>query len=718
MLDHDLVLKSDELYLVGNISTDGSRERATGLFVRDTRHLSRFFVTLNGTRPERLQVRLDDATRATVISANPLMRLESGVILPPQKVLIEQRVSLSDVFSVQFTLRNFGCETIELALGMAIAADFRDLFDIRGYPRVQRGSWNPPELGSEHVTLSYQGLDGLRAETMVGFGRPGIFRTTHVDLPHGDNSVFRLPGIHAEAMVTGLTDPPEVHAAFPLRLEPGESWELTATVRPRPADGIAVVETPRASSAGTIRTGDALVDRVLDRCLRDLDALQTSFPHGRVPAAGIPWFVAPFGRDSVISGLQTLHLAPERAMATLRVLAALQGVSLDPAREEEPGKILHEMRYGEMARTGEIPHTPYYGSVDATPLFVWLCAETVIWTADRGLYAELLPHIERALDWVEQYGDLDGDGLIEYRSDHYGTGRITNQVWKDSHDSLNHADGSPVIGPIAAVEVQGYLYAALDRMAAVFAMFGDPERASAMGARASALREQIERQFWLPEVRFYAQALDGTKRPVRALTSNPGHLLLAGVPSGERAGAIASRFAEPRFDSGWGIRTLASDAVTYNPMSYHNGSVWPHDNSLIAAGLYKYGQIELGGRVARALLEAAAVDPIKRLPELFCGFQRGVADDEGPVPYPVSCSPQAWAAGALPFLVRAMLGLDVEPRSGELIVRPRLPDWLSRVTIDPLTVRGVSGRLTVERDGGGYRIDAEGIPLAAAAAVR
>jgi glycogen debranching enzyme len=435
--------------------------------------------------------------------------------------------------------------------------------------------------------------------------------------------------------------------------------------------------------------------------------LQTSFPHGRLTAAGIPWFVAPFGRDSLIAGLQTLHIAPGYATDTLRTLAALQGDTTDAFREEEPGKILHEMRYGEMARLGEIPHTPYFGSVDATPLFVMLFAETVRWTADEAFYRELLPNVQRALEWIERCGDRDGDGLVEYTTLTADAAHIAHQGWKDSHDSLHDIAGRPCSGTIALVEVQGYVHAAYRWLSELAELYGDASWAADLRARSERIRCLVEEQFWLPDAGYYAQALDEEKDAVAAISSNSGHLLYCGLPSVERGRAVAARLRQADLDSGWGVRTLAAGMAAYNPMSYHNGSVWPHDNSLIAAGLARYGEVGGLERIASALFSAAERLPDRRLPELYCGFPR----DEhaaAPVPYPVSCSPQAWAAGAAPLLVRAMLGLEVDVKRAVLRVAPALPAWLGHVRIEGLEALGSRFDLTVERDGAGYRVTSDG----------
>lgn len=713
MLDHNLVLKSDELYLVGNIATDGSRERATGLYTRDTRHLSRFLVRLNDARPETLMVRAEDASHATVVSSNPLVKLDTGEMLLPQKILFEQRVSLSDTFTVDFAIQNFAHVPVSLNFSIELGADFRDLFDIRGYPRASRGKWGRPRVGDCSVILSYRGLDGEIAETEIRFDKEPQISLMKVDI-ESEEPVPRLPSLASLVWEPPLLDQPEALATFPIALAGGERWTMRVDVAPRPAGGAPLSNRNSADRQRPciVTTDNDDLNRVLWQSLADLDELRTTFPHGTLPAAGIPWFVAPFGRDSLITGLQTYHLVPEGAVGTLRVLAALQGEKVDPEREEEPGKILHEMRYGEMARLKEIPHTPYFGTVDATPLFVWLFAETVMWTGDKALYDELKPNARRALEWIEQYGDLDGDCFVEYRSDINGTGRISNQVWKDSFDSLNHPDGGYAPGPIAAVEVQGYVYAAYARLAEAAASFGDTEWSEELHGSAERMRQKVEDAFWLPDEGFYAQALDGRKRPVAALSSNPGHLLMAGLPSPERAATLIARMSQPDIDSGWGIRTLWTGAPTFNPMSYHNGSVWPHDNSLIAAGTYAYRDAFAGNRVFSALLDAALTDDQLRLPELFCGFPRDGVADHAPVQYPVSCIPQAWAAGSIPLLIRAALGLAVDPVTRTLKVEPNFPEWLSVVEISDLAVLGRVGSLNIRRVGDGYTIEGRDLPLA------
>jgi glycogen debranching enzyme len=713
VLDYNLVLKSDELYLVGDISTDGSGERATGLYLRDTRHLSRFRVRLNDTPPDRLSSHIHNAANATVIATNALIELADGSLLRPHQVVLEHRVALDDGLHLTLDLQNFSQRPLALSLRLELAADFRDLFDIRGIPRDRRGTLLEPRFEEGSVILGYRGLDGRVVETVIAFDRPAAIRVLRVAPDQPDEVATLLPGFDAIEFEPAPAGLPGVVATFAVSIEQNEHWELRTVVTPRPVGpGIhaspPVVLGEIAGERATIATDNPFFNLVLERCDLDLTALMTSFPQGPLPAAGIPWFVAPFGRDSLIVGLQTCHLSPLRAAATLRVLAALQGKAIDESRGEEPGKILHEVRYGEMARCQEIPHTPYYGTVDATPLFVWLFAETVAWTADDELFSDLLPHVRHALDWIERYGDKDGDGFVEYSTAHHGAGHITHQVWKDSFDSLHGPDGRPASGLIAAVEVQGYVYAAYTRLADVVAAYGKREWAAELRGKAETIRQKVEDAFWLESDDYYAQALDAEKRPIAAISSNPGHLLACGLPSPERARLVTSRLRHPDLDSGWGIRTLSSAMATYNPMSYHNGSVWPHDNSLIAAGFYRYGHADAGHAIAEALFAAARTFDLDRLPELYCGFSREGGTDDAPAAYPVSCSPQAWAAGAMPLLVRAMLGLNAEIDARCVSVAPALPEWLSEVSLHNLHVHGRRGSLVVRRVGTGYDVETDG----------
>lgn len=650
MLDHNLVLKANELFTAGSIKTDGSREQANGLYIRDTRHLNVLALTIANQPVEVLGIVQESMTSATIVGANPYIEGEHPVV--PQTVLVTQHVSLDDRLRARVTITNQGRDRVDLPVGLRFGSDFRDLFDIRGFVRTERGEVREPELTDSEARLAYAGLDGAVAATVVSVSIPPTWTVGVEPMPLRNSTLTHLPPSRRQREQAVSETWPVVTGSWHVSLGPAESWQVDIEVAPEPADGVPVSNQRLDWPVAPVQIDDPLVERVFAQSVSDLAALDTTFADGPLIAAGIPWYVAPFGRDSLIAALQTLHITPERSVATLRTMAKLQGTVVDERKEEEPGKIPHEMRYGEMARLGEVPHSPYFGTVDATPLWLWLLAETVAWTGDVDLYQELKPAAERAVQWCVAFGDLDGDGLIEYRTDHHGAGTITHQVWKDSFDSLHHADGSIPAGPIAAVEVQGYAFAGYTQLADCANRYGDETWADELRGLADRVRSAVEEHFWLDEPGFYAQALDGDKRPVATLSSNPGHLLAAGLPSTTRAQRLIDRMVQPDMLTHWGLRTLSSTAPTFNPISYHNGSIWPHDNSLVGYGCYRYGRLDAGDRILAGLIAAAAPIPDLRLPELYCGFEADGFAATRPVAYPVSCSPQAWAAGAIPLLLR------------------------------------------------------------------
>jgi glycogen debranching enzyme len=430
-----------------------------------------------------------------------------------------------------------------------------------------------------------------------------------------------------------------------------------------------------------------------------LRVLSDLVPEGYFPSAGIPWYACPFGRDSLITSLQTLAFNPLIAVGTLHTLARYQGTREDPRREEEPGKILHELRHGEMVRLGLVPHSPYYGTADATPLFVYLFAETMRWQDDDKLYHDLLPNVNRALEWIDTYGDLDGDGFVEYRASTV-PGGIRNQVWKDSSDSIQHPDGTLAETPVAAVEVQAYVYAAKQSMSELLRRKGDTATADRLAAEARELRKRFNEAFWMPELGFFAQGLDKDKEQVPTISSNPGHCLWCGIVDDDKAQLTVQRLMQPDMVSGWGVRTISHTSPSYNPMSYHNGSIWPHDNSIIVAGFKRYGFHEETNKVITQIAEAAQYFRYNRLPELYCGFTRDTIYNTGPAEYPVSCSPQAWAAAAPILMIQSILGLQANAVTGQISVSPRLPDWLAKVEVSNLHVGNRCIDITVDKHEG------------------
>ncbi len=651
MLSLDLILKNNELCLVGE-SRGRVAPEEVGLFLRDTRFLDQLDMRFAGQPLSTLEVQTPAPDRAIITATNPEMRV-GGTPIPGHTALFRLDLAVTETITCDWTIRNYAGETLAGDLEISLGADFKDMFAVRGWSAKNPVRPQPPAIDGATAVLSGVSADGSTVSTRIiapagatitasdDATRSAVTVRIPVDLPHG------------ESMVTGLEIRPE-----PLGTPPRPTASFTDD------EGF----TPQLA----ITTPSPAFDAFLAQCDADLALLQTTFPDGNIPAAGIPWYIAPFGRDSLIVALQTTHLYPVRSAHTLKLLAALQGAKHDRFTEEAPGKILHEMRYGEMARNREIPHRPYYGSVDSTPLFVMTFAKHYLWHRDDALYDALIDNVQRAMAWFEADGDLDRDGFIEYSGEKLEQAHLPQQGWKDSYDSLNFADGRPAQGPVALVEPQGYVYAAYAWMAKVARLRGDNAWAKELDAKAEAMRERVEQAFWMEQQQFYAQALDGEKRQVDAITSNVGHLLYCGLPSQERADAVARRLAAPDMNSGWGIRTLSTEMASYNPMSYHNGSVWPHDISLIMAGLRDYGHRDLAREQALVITELVAEDPELRIAELYCGFSREETPT-GPVNYPRTCLPQAWAAGAGVLAASTLLGIRLD-EDGEVVAHPYLPE--------------------------------------------
>lgn len=652
MLDSTFVIKNNELCLIGSETIRGGMREA-GLFFRDTRFLSSFDLRIGDLPCNVLDVRLVSDQHIVRDLANPTLRI-GDITVPAHSLGIQQRVSLGAELSVELEISNYTTDEVRTTFSILVGADFQDMFAVRGLPARDPAVPQSPEvIDNGHVRL-FTANDAGAATELVLTAAPSPVEALA--------TVRTTADTESEATVQlayKLTIAPQRATALRLELTP-----KMAGPQPSPISSFGSLEGFEARHYES--TGRDRLDAFLSRCHRDLSMLFTEFPAGRITAAGIPWFIAPFGRDSLIVALQTVHAYPERSAATLRTLAALQGRVKNDFREEEPGKILHEMRYGHMARTHQIPHTPYFGSIDSTPLFVMAFAEHLRWYPDDPIYEELLPNVRRALDWIARSRKSSDDGLLQFGGIAQGLAHISQQGWKDSGDSLHFANGDDVTGPIALVEVQGYVYAAYDWLADHVESRGDLDWGHMLRATAEDVRSIVEERFWLDDIGFYAQALDGNGRAVDAISSNPGHLLFCGLPSNERAEQVAHRLGRPDMLSPWGVRTLSSSMATYNPMSYHNGSTWPHDSSLAMVGLAGYGHIDLAHSIVERLFAASMFDPELRLDELYCGF----ADhpEAGPVRYPVSCRPQAWAAGAGLLAHRMLSGIqpvsDAIPASG------------------------------------------------------
>ena len=702
-LDGVEVAKQANLYLLtegrGDVHVDA---RGLGLYALDSRILSTSVVRINGTVPTLLRGPYATEHGDTIQLTNPELRRNPDDKLAISSTLARSSLSITRSRLIDGELRerltivnhSSGVEDLTVELGLGV--DMADIFEVRGYPRAARGRLRPIEIEPGRAAFSYDGLDGVRRTTTVVAEDASLDATDDPDAWSGASVVASWstslePGgrmnvgwsvvTTSEAIPPTPSVPPapEVAPLSPLNRRPASTMDSP------PADW------PLTT---TISSDHELLDRTIARSLADLKMLRNEGPDAgeHYLAAGIPWFTTLFGRDTIIAALETVAFQPANAIMTLEVLARRQAVRDDPWRDAEPGKILHELRTGEMAGAGETPHDPYYGSIDSTPLWLILLAETHAWTGDDELVDRLWPNALAANDWIDAYGDLDGDGFVEYRR--RSSRGLLNQGWKDSGDAIRHADGSLAEGSIALAEVQGYVYAARRGLARLAYRRGEREFADRLERAAVQLRADFDSAFWVPEIGFYAMALDGDKRPVATLGSNAGQALWSGIVPPERAAVVADRLLKPDLFSGWGVRSYAAGQVGYNPVGYHTGSIWPHDNALIAAGLKATGSADAANVLAGRLIEAAQWFPDLRLPELFCGFGR---DDVGaPVAYPVACSPQAWAAAAPISLITTMLGLRADASAGQLeLVHPNLPAWLTRLTVKGLVIGDASVDLLV-----------------------
>ena len=684
-----LVLKHSNTFGVFDSKGDAlaSPGGTQGVYYCDTRHLSHLLITLNDRRLMVLSSTLrDDNATLTCDLANPAMLDDDGGTMEHNLIHIRRTRFLWKAGCFErLSIRNFDDRARDLRLGVMFMADFADLFEVRGIARRRRGQMREPDIRSGQITLSYTGLDHRRRSTTLRFDPDPQTLT-------GEQAVFRL-----------RLEPKEARSIFvEIDCQHGDS-----ALRPVRAYFTSLRDARRelhakASRAALIRSSNDLFNEFARRSTADLYMLMTELPEGLYPYAGIPWYNTVFGRDGLITATMMLWVDPTVARGVLGHLAKTQATEVDPAADAEPGKILHEARHGEMAILREVPFRRYYGSVDATPLFVMLAGEYLDRTDDLETCRRLWPNIEAALHWIETYGDRDGDGLVEYaRRSALG---LVNQGWKDSHDAIFHADGSLAQGPIALAEVQAYVFGAWRSAERIARRLGQPDRAAGYRAKAERLRERFDALFFDDELGSYVLALDGDKRPCRVRASNAGHALFARVALPERAAPVARTLMGSSSFCGWGIRTVASGEARYNPMSYHNGSVWPHDNALIAAGFARYGRRAETARVFESLFSASTYVDLRRLPELFCGFPR--QRSRGPTAYPVACSPQAWAAAAPLYLLQSCLGLSFEAEANRIVFRkPMLPAFLDEITLTGLSLPAGKADVAVSRAKNGFVVD-------------
>jgi glycogen debranching enzyme len=663
--------------VVGDLPRHATGE--LGLYWRGTRHLSTLELKIGGARPLLLVSELSGDEREIEVEMTN-GDLDTPRRLPRDVLHVVRRETLDDErLEVEVVISNHFSEAVTMPLSLELACDWKDMFEVRGRERPHRGRHLPVEVTPRGLVLRYEGLDGVQRWSEVALDPPPTAIA-------GEDSSGEL--------------------RFELSLERGESVRLV--LRVAPGHGAPVVPGPPAfpgrdsqarraarrwrEETVRFRSSDQRLERALSRAVTDLGLLVTPTEDGAFPLAGIPWYATPFGRDAIITALQLLPWRPDLAASVLRFLGKRRARKRDDFTDAEPGKIFHEWREGELATLREIPFVPYYGTVDATPLWLVLLGRYHSVTGDGDLVRELWDVAEDALGWIEGPGDLDGDGYLEYQC--RSPIGLRNQGWKDSGDAVHHASGELAQGPIALVEVQAYAYAARQAFARLVERTRDErERAHALRARSEELRVRFEHDFWDEELSTYVIALDGAKRPCRIATSNGGHVLWMHAATPWRAQRIARRFFHPDLYSGHGVRTLAVGSRCYNPMSYHNGSVWPHDNAIFAEGLRRYGEPDRAAAILRALAEAAESFPLSRMPELFCGFPR--RPERGPVPYPVACSPQAWASGALLQAVTATLGLSIECETGVISFDdPRLPEGVDWLEVNDIHL-GTRGHLDV-----------------------
>ncbi len=671
------------------LSDGGSPE---GLYHNDTRHLSRFMLMIEQQRPILLSSSMsNDNGTLTCDLSNPTINDSDGKLLIEHDVihLRRSRFLWQGVCYERLAVGNYDRAERRVRLSVLFATDFDDLFEVRGTTRARHGWTHPPDIAADRVTLSYTGLDGVRRQTRFRFG-PSPHRLEE----HGATFEITLAPGGTETIYLEIACTPTIAEKIDHAL-PHQAFFAALAASRR-----ALRRT--AARAASIATNNTAFNEAVRRAVADLAMLTTETPQGSYPYAGIPWFSTVFGRDGLITALQTLWIDPAIALGVLRHLAANQASAYDDAADAQPGKILHEVRCGEMAILGEVPFRHYYGSVDSTPLFVMLAGAYLQRTGDVASVAALWPNIERALSWIDTDGDGDGDGFVEYgRRTALG---LANQGWKDSHDSIFHEDGALATGPIALVEVQAYVYGAWNAAGQIARALGQPARAATLEARAQALRARFDVCFFDEALGTYVLALDGAKRACRVRTSNAGHALFTGIAYPQRAGAVVASLMDGASFSGWGVRTVATTEARYNPMSYHNGSVWPHDNALIAAGFARYGFSEEAGRIFEGLFAASSAIDLRRLPELFCGFAR--QRSRGPTFYPVACSPQAWAAVAPLSLMQSCLGLAFDPAANTIaFAHPALPPFLDEVVLRQLSLAGGSADIVARRQLSGIMVD-------------
>jgi glycogen debranching enzyme len=660
-ISNTLVCREQDKFFVTDRDGDmpaGNRS-GLGFYVRDTRHLNVCSLLLNGAKPLVLLSGAESGFSQEQVLGNHRSTYDGRPVPRATIELLRQRV-LTDDLAERLVITNHNHFDVGLTITYHFGADFADIFEVQGHQRQHAGTLMEPRAAGNSIQWRYLGADGVWRETLILFqDTPTILTaeeaTFEVQLNPGQSRELRLH------VTTGSNTPTESGSPFVATREDYARWRSEFT---------------------NVFSDNELFNEVIRRSIDDLRTLWTrAGDSGGYFAAGVPWYSTLFGRDSLITALQVLPLKHDAARKCLEILARYQSKSFDRYREEQPGKILHEMRESELAVIRELPYEQYYGSVDSTPLFLLVAAEFYRWSGDLETMRNLLPAIRDAIRWIREFGTKPGDQYLRYETG--GSTGLRNQGWKDSSDSIMHTDGSLCEGSVALVEVQGYVFAAYQRLAPILDLLDEESLAEELRQEAAALREAFLRDFWLPDLGRVAMALDGDNRPSEVVSSNAGQVLCSGILDPKRAEAVRAALFQNDMFSGWGIRTLSSDSASYFPLGYHVGTIWPHDNAMIGLGLKRYGFDAEAEELLTALFDAAQHFPARRLPELFGGQPRSVYMP--PVPYPVACRPQAWAAGTLLQLLHTTLGLHADAQNRRLyVIRPRLPFWLDRVHVNEL----------------------------------
>ena len=668
------VLKQGETFsvfdLYGDVRLLGNGEQ--GLYHMGMRHLSGTQLRLCGQRPLVLGSAVtEDNVLFAVDATNPDITVGGVPVERGTLHLFRSTFLWNEVCYQRLRIFNYGETALDIDVTMTFESDFADIFEVRGVTRAERGTLHEPTVADGRLVLSYTGLDDVERRTVVSCSSEGVIDASGIRFD------VRIPARSPQELFVTIACEAGSDAVI-------EQYDA-ALVHDRES------MQRRALGETEVSTSNELFNAWVDRSIADLHMMTVDTDGGEFPHAGVPWFASPFGRDAIITAYQLLWIDPSLARGVLAYLASTQATRADPSREAEPGKIIHEQRTGELAAIGAVPFGHYYGSVDSTPLFVVLAGEYLQRTNDVEFVRSIWPNIERALAWMDEYGDRDGDGFLEYHGSERG---LIQQGWKDSHDSVFHADGSVARPPISLCEVQGYAFWARRWAAAIAGRLGERDRAAELAKHAELLRDAFEDAFWLPELGTYALALDGDKKPCAVKASNAGHLLMTGIVDHERAVSVANMLMDDAFFSGWGIRTLATSEARYGPITYHNGSIWPHDNALIARGLADHGFKSSVHRIMEGFLAASTSLEFHRLPELYSGFPR--RSGQGPIEYPLACAPQAWAAGSVFLFLQACLGLSIDAAREQIVfTNPSLPDYLREVRITGLRAGEGSADITL-----------------------